>query len=224
MGCGRSRDAGARDAPFPELALDVELEALLAEAVAQGLQSSRAAAETRRRVRDGELEGRDVLQQWREILGFADLPDTAVREVSVRRLAPPPNDGRVRSRSLVANARDDLESDDSDLEGWVASADDVAVRVDSEGDFAPTDVRRLSWLRKLDAAGDLKFENSERPAPTPGAWTTYAVVSCGTFGLGVFDADGPSEPLAGAPRLQAGDEVLGKVPASDADPFLRVRL
>ena len=67
---------------------------------------------------------------------------THVEEPTPRRAAT--SGPQVRSRSLVANARDDLPSDDSDLEAWVASADDVAVRVDSEGDFAPTDVKRLS--------------------------------------------------------------------------------
>ena len=101
--------------PPVQLEPQLELEALLAEAVRAGLLDRRSAAETRRRVETGEVHITEVTTTWREILGLdaadhaaADARERAWRAGGARSLR-----NRVRSRSLVASAHDDISSEDT---------------------------------------------------------------------------------------------------------------
>ena len=112
MGCCPSKRENA--VPPGQLEPQLELEALLAEAVRAGLLDRRSAAETRRRVETGEVHITEVTTTWREILGLdaadhaaADARERAWRAGGARSLR-----NRVRSRSLVASAHDDISSAD----------------------------------------------------------------------------------------------------------------
>ena len=101
MGCCPSKRDNV--APPVQLEPQLELEALLAEAVRAGLLDRRSAAESRRRVDTGEVHITETITTWREILGLdaadhaaADARERAWRAGGARSLR-----NRVRSRSLV---------------------------------------------------------------------------------------------------------------------------
>lgn len=214
MGCCSSRDA-ATDASAPRLEPQLELEALLAEAVRAGLLDGRSAAETRRRCQtDGEVA--EAIGTWREILGLdvADHAAADARERAARRRGARSLRNRVRSRSLVANAQDDLEDSGEDT-GSVGSRDSSELLAEEDTIGRTRNVRRLSFLRRL-TKGSARFDGVEA------GWVDCKVVACGQFGLGVLGEDGTT-PLEHAPRLQAGDVVPGLVEDCEGD-LLRVRL
>ena len=214
MGCCPSKRANNAVPPV-QLEPQLELEALLAEAVRAGLLDRRSAAETRRRVETGEVHITEVTTTWREILGLdaadhaaADARERAWRVQGARSLR-----NRVRSRSLVASAHDDISSEDT---ASVESREDSSSSDDGEDTIGRTrDVRRLSFLRRL-TKGSARFDNSES------GWVECKVVACGQFGLGVLQDDGVT-PLQNSPRLQAGDVVPGLVEDCQGD-LLRIRL
>ena len=78
MGCCPSKRDAATVPPV-QLEPQLELEALLAEAVRAGLLDRRSAAETRRRVDAGEVDWHETITTWREILGL-DAADHAAAE------------------------------------------------------------------------------------------------------------------------------------------------
>ena len=219
---------GAAAPALPDMEPMEELEALLAEAVRLGMLDRRGGAETRQRVVDGQLALAAVRQTWREILGLEDAPLTGDEvEVSIRQRREAPEAGtRPRAGSMVANAHDDMTTD-TDASDGDDSLEDHARDDDADAVFAAAgDVRRLSFLRKLNTkSGRLRWDGGQTaPPPDRGAWVPYVVLSCGKFGLGVFDVDDANRPAPGGPRLQVGDEVLGLVPADDDELMLRVRL
>jgi hypothetical protein len=213
MGCCPSK----RDNAVPPVQLEpqLELEALLAEAVRAGLLDRRSAAESRRRIDTGEVHITETITTWREILGLdaadhaaADARERAWRAGGARSLR-----NRVRSRSLVASAHDDISSEDT---ASVESREDSSSDSDEEDTIGRTrDVRRLSFLRRL-TKGSARFDNTES------GWVDCKVVACGQFGLGVLQDDGVT-PLQNSPRLQAGDVVPGLVDDCQGD-LLRIRL
>ena len=214
MGCCPSK----RDNAVPPVQLEpqLELEALLAEAVRAGLLDRRSAAESRRRVDTGEVHITETITTWREILGLdaadhaaADARERAWRAGGARSLR-----NRVRSRSLVASAHDDISSADDTAS--VESREDSSSSDEGEDTIGRTrDVRRLSFLRRL-TKGSARFDNTES------GWVDCKVVACGQFGLGVLQDDGVT-PLTNSPRLQAGDVVPGLVADCQGD-LLRIRL
>ena len=193
MGCCPSK-RNTTDVPPVQLEPQLELEALLAEAVRAGLLDRRSAAETRRRVDAGEVDWHETITTWREILGLdaadhaaADARERAWRAGGARSLR-----NRVRSRSLVASAHDDISSADDTAS--VESREDSSSESDEEDTIGRTrDVRRVSFLRRL-TKGSTRFDNTEE------GWVDCKVVACGQFGLGVLKEDGVT-PLQNSPRL-----------------------
>ena len=138
MGCCGSKGNANAAVPPVQLEPQLELEALLAEAVRAGLLDRRSAAETRRRVDAGEVDWHETITTWREILGLdaadhaaADARERAWRAGGTRSLR-----NRVRSRSLVASAHDDISSADDTAS--VESREDDSSESDEEDTISRT--------------------------------------------------------------------------------------